>query len=400
MDESARWLLLPPLQPTKATTKKATGRMPRLADRAAADDAPVYPGILLVPAVHAEVLRLFADPRGEWYVASHRRLEAVSDTAGVLARRFAKCLVRYYARSLDSFTRELNASLCWFFGVYEERGTMIFLGTCRLLPHDALTWDDLHPVDMGFSLHGHLPPAVPILPRTLTPASRTRLSRERWQSLVPAAGGGGGGGGARHTDLYDGLLLINTQTLFAVRLCYPTMIFLTPLLKRRESMDEFLAMRVVQSHLYDTSPVNVDHDTQQWYRSMGMWAESFFGEHHGTLLDRIQWQVMHIGMWLTAWQSYIGTLDWEAWSELDIEIQRLYVLLPRPRPNAPYRGRPGPAGPDYEHPGSWWPRILCNPKYTQWIAKLIVFHLRQWEEERSKQSPPALREKNNHPADL
>lgn len=65
--------------------------------------------------------------------------------------------------------------------------------------------------------------------------------------------------------------------------------------------------------------------------------------------------------WLPAWLSYIATLSWDEWNNLDIDLQRLYVLL------------------DYEYASNWFQKILCNAKYTQWIAKLIVFCLHQWD---------------------
>lgn len=59
--------------------------------------------------------------------------------------------------------------------------------------------------------------------------------------------------------------------------------------------------------------------------------------------------------------AYVGTLAWDEWSDLDLDLQRLYVLL------------------DYEQPALWFPRILCNPKYSHWIAKLVLECLRQWD---------------------
>ena len=60
-------------------------------------------------------------------------------------------------------------------------------------------------------------------------------------------------------------------------------------------------------------------------------------------------------------QSFIGAmrdtmnadaLPWDEWSALDIDLQRLYVVL------------------DYECPPCWWSRILCNPKYTPFTRTL------------------------------
>jgi hypothetical protein len=124
----------------------------------------------------------------------------------------------------------------------------------------------------GFSLHDHLPAAVPILSTSLPPQAHARLLQERLHNTSPRRRGPTAGPSlgrtVRHTDLYDGLLLFNPRTMFAVRLCYPTMVFLTPLLKHHQPMDEFLAVRTVQACLADHSQPSVDHATLHWYRSL------------------------------------------------------------------------------------------------------------------------------------
>ena len=57
----------------------------------------------------------------------------------------------------------------------------------------------------------------------------------------------------------------------------------------------------------------------------------------------------------------MGSLSWDEWSNVDADLQRLFILL------------------DYEFPGNWYSKILCNPKYIPWTAKLVVFCLDHWE---------------------
>lgn len=292
------------------------------------------PAVVVVPAVHGRVLRLFfaEDPEdavagGHWYVANHQRVERVRvdeprsvDAGGLLRHVFETCLVRYYSRSLHQFTEELRRDLCWFFGTYPNRRTLLFLGTCRILSHGELM-QELDPgpeqLDLGFSPHGHLPPSVPILPEQLPSGSRMRLGMECLENAHIM----------QYTDLFDGLLLLNTRTMFALRLCYPNLVFLTPLLKHRMPLCEFLAVRIVQAQLLEMSQATVDQDSHDWYRSMGNSAEVFFGEQHGHLIDRIQWQVANISAWLPGWMAHISNLRREDWSALDVDLQRMYVLL-------------------------------------------------------------------------
>lgn len=310
--------------------------------------------VLLVPAVHGRVLRLFQHA-GLWYVASNRRLEVLpsepeANATSSLCMLLESCLVRYGVHSVWHFTRDLDPDRCWFFALYPGRQTMLFVGTCRILPHDMIR-DDIHHVDLDFTSHGHLPSSVPILPSQIPPHTRTKLLHERLHNTRSL----------QHTDLYDGLLLVNTQTLFAIRLCYPVMAFLSPLMKHELSLPEFLAVRAVQAHLVDVNSPCVDHATLQWYRSLGGMVDEHFGEHQRVLIDRIRWQVCHVMQWLPTWLVYVSTLCWDEWMNLDIDLQRLYLLL------------------DYEHPSQWFTKILCNPKYTAWIAKLVVFCLQQWD---------------------
>lgn len=73
------------------------------------------------------------------------------------------------------------------------------------------------------------------------------------------------GGGSLRWQPYDGVLVLNPMatgprprgavfdTLFAVRLCDPEVVYLAPLLGSNRDLREFLSLRVVQSHLVDVS---------------------------------------------------------------------------------------------------------------------------------------------------
>ena len=155
----------------------------------------MHPGILLVPAVHGTVVRLFAYQR-RWYLATNHRLEELgtpgpptkappsAKAPGGLSALFQACLSRYYSRPLADFTRELAhpPGYCWFFALYPSRQSMLFLGTCRVLLHRDVR-DGVHHVDLGFAAHAHLPPAIPILPDRVPTGSRVRYHRERLHSV-------------------------------------------------------------------------------------------------------------------------------------------------------------------------------------------------------------------------
>ena len=170
--------------------------------------------MMLVPAVHGRVVRLFLH-RSMWYIASNQRVEplttAVAQTArhpsSALGSTFASCLERHYASSVAKFVGELNPpGLCWFFAMFPERLGLLFLGTCPVLTLSALRSGSIHHLDLSFRVHAFLPPAVPLLPDTMPQSSQSRMYRERLHSLYTMD----------YTDLYDGLFVANTQTMFAV----------------------------------------------------------------------------------------------------------------------------------------------------------------------------------------
>lgn len=146
------------------------------------DDEEWPSPVVMLPAVHGRVLRLFFH-QGVWYIASNQRLESLpgerdEPVTSYLGMLFEGCLLNYSVRSLWQFVRDLSPSLCWFFAVYPGRQSLLFLGSCRILPHGAVE-DHIQHLDLGFTSHSHLPASVPILPTSLPPNARRRLLEER-----------------------------------------------------------------------------------------------------------------------------------------------------------------------------------------------------------------------------
>ena len=179
------------------------------------------------------------------------------------------------------------------------------------------------------------------------------------------------------------IMFINPVTMFAVRISTPDVVFLTPLLRNKQDMLEFLTMRIVEASNMEVSKAHVDRFSRRWWSTqVGSYIEFFFGHKYRHLIHRITWSVDTISQWILGWMNHINSLCWEEWHELDVDLQRLYVLLDHgvhtdamssithtmiPIPNrsaaavraAPRRGN--------------WLRILKHPKYSEWVAKVVVF---------------------------
>lgn len=185
-----------------------------------------HPSMLMVPAVHGRMVRLFQQGN-TWYIASNKRVETLLTTGHPHPQRqkqhhdmatsamgvmFATCLVRYYASGVGKFVGELNPpGMVWFFAMFPETPTLLFIGTCPMVSLRTLRLGAMQHLDLSFRVHAFLPPAVPLLPDSMPNGARMRMLRERLHNLHTMT----------YTDLYDGMFVANTQTMFAVRLCYP-----------------------------------------------------------------------------------------------------------------------------------------------------------------------------------
>lgn len=60
--------------------------------------------------------------------------------------------------------------------------------------------------------------------------------------------------------------------------------------------------------------------------------------------------------------AYVNSLCLGEFERMDVDLQRLYVLLDYV----------------YDEDGGAWHRVLRSPKYALWIAKSVVFVLEQY----------------------
>ena len=312
--------------------------------------------LLLLPSVVGTVVRLFFT-QGQWYIANNLCIERIppttsgrDDVTGPITHLMSVCLAAHFMGGLGRFLRDLDVYRVWFFALYQSHQTLLFIGTCRQLSHSDVQCnaDTLHN-DLDFSLHKFLAPSVPLLPMgNMDVPLVTSLYNQNT---------------LRYTGLYDGIVVINPVTMCAIRFSTPHMVFLTPLLTHRQPLIEFLATRAVEWQLMDISRPNVDHATFDWFKhTIRVFTYTMFGERHRIQLERIVWQVQNITQWLPVWVSYMGNLPSAEWKAIDIDLQRLCAIL------------------DYEHQHAW-NRIICNPKYTPWIAKVVVFCVEQAQHE-------------------
>lgn len=82
-----------------------------------------------------------------------------------------------------------------------------------------------------------------------------------------------------------------------------------------------------------------------------------FVEDCGSILNTISWHVHTIHQWVAAWMGFVSSLCWSEWQALDIDLQRLYVLLDYV----------------YDEDRGAWHRVLRNLKYAPWVAKAVLF---------------------------
>jgi hypothetical protein len=271
-------------------------------------------------------------------------------TMGPLCQTLQRCLAQYCKRRLWKFLTDLRHDRVWFFGLYDDPVKMVHLGTCAVLSHNMMLGRDCGEIlNMDFVLHQYLPACIPILPETIV-GDLESLERVYDPETF------------EYTSPYDGVLLVNPVTMFAIRLSAPDVVFLTPVLRGRMNITDFIANRVVEANVMEVSRTHMDRMSRRWWGTqVSEYMDAFFAASHASLIQQIYWQVDTMSQWITGWMGYMNALCWDEWNQLDVDLQRLYVLLDY-------------AGDDVGNPANW-PRILKHPKYSEWVAKMVVFTL-------------------------
>ena len=114
----------------------------------------------------------------------------------------------------------------------------------------------------------------------------------------------------------------------------------------------------------EVSHIHMDRMSRRWWGTqVAEFIEAFFAPTHNELVQQIYWQVDTMPQWITVWMEYITSLCWDEWNQMDVDLQRLYVLLDY-------------AGEDVGNTTNW-SRILRHPKYSDWVSKMVVFTLHQ-----------------------
>lgn len=122
-------------------------------------DRSLPPGILCVPAMIGNLIRLFQTNDKQWYIANNEHLEQLyADDVrpnGHLGVVFETCLSSYAAPNLKRFLKDLSLhkDRVWFFGLFPSQRTLLALGTCRQLPHSAIDSVLNDEIDLDFNLH-------------------------------------------------------------------------------------------------------------------------------------------------------------------------------------------------------------------------------------------------------
>ena len=231
---------------------------------------------------------------------------------------------------------------------------MIHLGTCAVIPHQLMFPQYEQLPNLDFHVHRFLAPCLPILPDLIPELQQCGVLEGTYDKHC-----------MMYASQYDGILLVNPVTMFAIRLSTPDVVFLSPLLQGKQDIMDFLILRIIGTNPIEPSRIHMDRLSRRWWElQVGVYIQSFFSASHGELIGAITWQVETMPQWISVWMEYMGSLCWQEWNELDVDIQRLYVLL------------------DYawEEPhsdGDKWSRILRHSKYSDWVAKVVAFTLTQ-----------------------
>ena len=278
---------------TNAFVVPAFGWTPRMVvsadELAAALHRPCPTNLLVLPAVRGPVVRIFH--YGEmWYIATGGLLEPIPNQGkfGRVGTQVDACMRAHVVQGLRGLTRDLRKDRVWFFAIFPDRATILGLGTCRVLSHHELRADVFGVPDYDFSVHNDLAPSIPILP-ALGAAELGALGRA--EEVIEARPGGEGEElGLRYRGLFDGVLLVNPATFFAVRLGCAEAVFLAPLLRLHMTLVEFLSLAEVTTAFYsgnEADPASRAYRTETQPLFMRRW----FGTIHGPLANRIHLRV-------------------------------------------------------------------------------------------------------------
>lgn len=306
----------------------------------------------MLPSINGVLVRLF-QYHGEWYIADNHSLQLLAShepAPSAIAYQFQMCLQVHYTHGLARFARDLEqrGNRVWFFGMFPHRPSLLFLGSCNFMANVSVAEDLMRdtPLNLDYRVDSYPVPHVPTISQNL---QDLRLDEPLFDPRT-----------LLYTSLYDGIFVVNPVSLFAVRLCLPDVVYLTPLLEHRFRLDEFLALRETETQLINFNRSGVDHNSRQWWtETLRETGERMFKDKHEGLIASIQWQVAAVMQWLPTWMVYVSTLTWDEWNSMDRDLQRLYVLL------------------DYEQQHCWH-YIIGNPKYEMCVAKAVVFCLDNW----------------------
>jgi hypothetical protein len=301
--------------------------------------------LVFMPSVCGELVRVFFVD-GQWYVATEHKMEAIASN-GLLVETLHHCIHAHCKQGLARFVGDLRTDRVWFLALFPSVPTAMHVGTCKLLPHGDTFNDFREPVDLDFSTHRFLSPSLPILPGAASAGtSASAYNPETFE----------------YTSPFNGFMFVNPSTLFAVRVASTEMVYLDPLLSGKQTMTEFLAKRCVEANLMSASRMQMDRVTYRWWKeTVPQLTERFFTAYHAPLLDHIGHQINSMPHWIFTWMNYVSSLCVEEWNLLHHDLQRLYVVL------------------DYtnEDDAGAWIRVVCNPKNSEWVARLVVFTLQQ-----------------------
>ena len=132
--------------------------------------------VLVLPAVNCTVIRVFIHDH-DWYIADSHNVERICmvrtqvcnelhcthgiGEGGPLGQKFQICLATHCKRPLWKYISDLYEHRVWFFGLYDDPPSAIFLWTCAVIPQQTVFMVSEVAIDMDFSLHQHLAPCIP-----------------------------------------------------------------------------------------------------------------------------------------------------------------------------------------------------------------------------------------------